>query len=216
MLYIQSFTFNPFQENTYIIYNDKNECWFVDPGMYNSNEVSVIESFITEKKLTPKAIINTHTHIDHIFGVTYLIDKYNIPFFIHKLDAPVLQAAPGSAVMFGLSFSQLPEVSLYIDEAKPLMLGDDSINVLLTPGHSPGSISFLYKPNKWLISGDVLFAGSIGRTDLPGGSYEVLMNSIQEHLLTLPDDITVYSGHGPSTTIGIERNTNPFLVEISK
>lgn len=215
MLYIQSFTFNPFQENTYIIYNDKNECWFVDPGMYYSNEVSAIESFIADKQLTPKAIINTHTHIDHIFGVNYLIDKYNIPFFIHKFDVPVLQGAPGSAVLFGFNFSQLPEVSAYIDETKPLMLGDDSINVLLTPGHSPGSVSFLFKPGKWLISGDVLFAGSIGRTDLPGGSYEVLMNSIKDHLLTLADDTMVYSGHGPTTTIGTERKSNPFLIEMA-
>lgn len=211
MLYIESFTFNPFQENTYIVYNDKKQCWFIDPGMYNSDETSIIDNYIKQHELSPQAIINTHTHIDHIFGVNYLTEKYKIPFLIHKLDTPVLQGAAGSAMLFGFNFPKTPEVSSYIDETKPLTLGEDILDVKLTPGHSPGSISFYSKENNWVISGDVLFAGSIGRTDLPGGDHTTLINSINEHLLKLEDDVTVYSGHGPSTTIGKERQTNPFL-----
>lgn len=213
MLYLESFTFNPFQENTYILYNDNKECWFIDPGMYNTDETSIIDQVITQNRLKPQAIINTHTHIDHIFGVNYLVDKYQIPFMIHKLDAPVLNGAQGSAMLFGFNFPQTPTVSSYIDETQPLMLGEDSLAVKLTPGHSPGSVSFYNKEAKWVISGDVLFAGSIGRTDLPGGDHTTLINSIKEHLLTLDDQVAVYSGHGPSTTIGKERSTNPFLTE---
>lgn len=211
MLHIESFTFNPFQENTYILYNDEKQCWFIDPGMYNSDETSIIDNYIKQHELVPQAIINTHTHIDHIFGVSYLSEKYKIPFQIHKLDTPVLQGAAGSAMLFGFDFPKAPEVTSYIDESKPLSLGEDTLEVKLTPGHSPGSVSFYSKENKWVISGDVLFAGSIGRTDLPGGDHATLIDSINDNLLTLEDDVKVYSGHGPSTTIGTERQTNPFL-----
>lgn len=213
MLYLESFTFNPFQENTYILYNDNKQCWFIDPGMYNTEETSIIEQVITQSGLKPQAIINTHTHIDHIFGVNYLVDKYRIPFMIHELDAPVLNGAQGSAMLFGFNFPHTPTVSSYIDETQPLMLGEDRLAIKLTPGHSPGSVSFYNEEAKWVISGDVLFAGSIGRTDLPGGDHTTLINSIKEHLLTLDDQVAVYSGHGPSTTIGKERSTNPFLTE---
>ncbi len=211
MLYIESFTFNPFQENTYIIYNDEKQCWIVDPGMNSQEECRVLDNFITEKQLSPQSIINTHTHIDHILGVAYLTDKYKIEFGMHELDKPVLDASLGSAMLFGIELKSIPEPKFYIKEGAKLLLGKDEVEVALAPGHSPGSITFYYPEGNWVISGDVLFAGSIGRTDLPGGDYNTLINSIKTQLYILPDSTTVYSGHGPSTNIGVEKVTNPFV-----
>ena len=211
MLYIQSFTFNPFQENTYLLINDKKECWIVDPGMYDNNETKFLTDYIGKHQLSPQAIINTHAHLDHIFGIQPLIDIYKIPFGLHKTETSVLTYAPASAAMFGVSLSKVPQPVFFIDEHKPLQLGDDTIEVRFAPGHSPGSIVFYYAPGSWVVGGDVLFSGSIGRTDLPGGDFETLINSIRTQLLTLPDNTTVYSGHGPATTIGTERTHNPFL-----
>ncbi len=211
MLYIQSFVFNPFQENTYLIYNDEKQCWIVDPGMYDARELSYFKDYIRENGLSPQAIINTHTHIDHVFGVAAVIDIYKIPFCIHEKDLPVLNSAPGSAALFGFDIGNIPQPDTFIDESKPLKLGNDEIQVLLVPGHSPGSIAFYYQPGNWVIAGDALFAGSIGRTDLPGGNYNQLINSIKTQLLPLPGDTVVYSGHGQETTIGNETMYNPFL-----
>lgn len=212
MLYTQSFVFNAFQENTYIIYNDKKECWIVDPGMYDASELSSFFSYIEANELIPQAIINTHTHLDHIFGVPAILNKYNIKFGIHEKDKPVLDGAAGSAMLFGFDFRNVPQPDFYIKENEPLQLGDDDIEVKLVPGHSPGSIVFYYSPGNWAISGDALFSGSIGRTDLPGGNHDQLITSIKTELFSLPDNTTVLSGHGPSTTIGTEKATNPFLV----
>lgn len=211
MVYIESFTFNPFQENTYIIYNENKQCWIIDPGMYNANEISQLTRYISENDLVPQAIINTHTHIDHILGVQALKDKYNIPFGIHQKDLPVLQGAAGSAVLFGLDLKLAPAPDFYIEEGVPYSLGDEELEVRFTPGHSPGSVVFYYPGGKWVIGGDVLFAGSIGRTDLPGGNFDTLINSIRQEIFTLPDDVIVYSGHGPATRIGHEKQYNPFL-----
>lgn len=211
MLNVHFFTFNAFQENTYLISNHKKECWIVDPGMYEQRETDGFISFIEKQGLTPKAIINTHAHLDHIFGVQAMVDKYNIPFSIHQLEQPVLDRGRETAAMFGFSFNNLPAVSGYIDHTKPLQLGEDTLEVFLTPGHSPGSVSFYYKPGNWVIAGDVLFQGSIGRTDLPGGDFDTLIRSIKTHLFALPYNTTVLSGHGESTTIGDEKRDNPFL-----
>jgi len=211
MLYITPFTFNPFQENTYLIINDKNECWIVDPGMFDSSETKELTDHITNKGLTPKGIINTHAHIDHVLGVQALVDKYDIPFGIHEKEEIVLQNAPMSAAMFGLPLAKAPRQSHYIAAGTPLQLGEDTLQVMFTPGHSPGSISFYYPEGKWVLSGDVLFNGSIGRTDLPGGNFDMLISSIRTQLFPLPDETTVFSGHGPATTIGQEKMYNPFL-----
>jgi glyoxylase-like metal-dependent hydrolase (beta-lactamase superfamily II) len=212
MLHIKSFTFNGFQENSYLIVNDDKECWAVDPGMYEAGEVSQFKQYLSANNLQLKSIINTHTHIDHIFGVQALKDAYNVPFGIHEKDLPVLGGAVGSAMLFGFNFPKAPVPDFYIADGTPLMLGKDEIEVRFTPGHSPGSISFYYPEGKWVLSGDVLFNGSIGRTDLPGGSFDTLIGSIKGQLLSLPDGTTVYSGHGPATTIGNERLYNPFLL----
>lgn len=211
MLYMHSFVFNPFQENTYVIYNDEKQCWIVDPGMYNTDEISHFTDFIHQNQLIPQSIINTHTHLDHIFGVAALIDKYSIPFGIHEHDMPVLNGAAGSAAIFGFEFRNIPKPTFYIKENQTLLLGADAIQILLVPGHSPGSIAFYSAASNWVISGDALFYGSIGRTDLPGGNHNQLITSIKTQLLTLPAATAVYSGHGPATTIEHEINYNPFL-----
>lgn len=211
MLNVHFFTFNPFDENTYIISNHKKECWVIDPGMYEQREIDEFISFIDKEGLKPQAIINTHAHLDHIFGVQALKDKYGIPFSIHEKELPVLVRGADTAAMFGIPFTNVPKADSYIVEGKPLQLGDDTLNVSFTPGHSPGSVSFYYPKVGWVIAGDVLFNGSIGRTDLPGGDFDTLITSIRTHLFTLPDDTTVLSGHGPATTIGDEKRDNPFL-----
>jgi len=211
MLEVKGFTCNPFQENSYVIINDKKECWFVDPGMYGADEEKALFDFIALEGLKPQQIINTHTHIDHILGIDSLKVKYNIPFGMHPDDQPVLANAKGSAMLFGLNLGAVPVVDFFINEKEPLLLGTDTLEVRLAPGHSPGSIIFYHAAGKWVIGGDVLFAGSVGRTDLPGGNHDTLIRSIQEQMYTLPDDTVVYCGHGPATQIGDEKRTNPFV-----
>jgi glyoxylase-like metal-dependent hydrolase (beta-lactamase superfamily II) len=211
MLNIHFFTFNPFQENTYIISNEKKQCWIIDPGMYGERETKQLIAYIAENKLTPVAIINTHAHIDHILGIDALVDEYHIPFGMHADELPILKMAKPSAEMFGVAIKNEPTPTFFMSEGTPLQLGDDQLELFLTPGHSPGSISFYYPKGSWVVSGDVLFAGSIGRTDLPGGDFDTLISSIRRHLFTLPGDTTVYSGHGGPTTIAEEKKHNPFL-----
>ncbi len=211
MLQLQTFTFNAFQENTYLIINEKSECWIVDPGMNDISETNELFNYIQDNALTPQAVINTHAHIDHIFGVQACKDKFSIPFRMHEGEMPVLRNAIGSAMMFGFDFKAVPKVDSFIKETEVLTLGNDTVEVRFTPGHSPASIVFYHAQGKWVIGGDVLFNGSIGRTDLPGGNYETLIESIRTQLLTLPEDTTVYPGHGPATTIKMERLHNPFL-----
>jgi glyoxylase-like metal-dependent hydrolase (beta-lactamase superfamily II) len=211
MLNVHFFTFNAFSENTWIISNHKKECWIVDPGMYEQRETDEFISFIEKQQFSPQAIINTHAHIDHIFGVSEVKKRFNIPFGIHELEQPVLIHGADTAAMFGMKLSGIPTADFYIPHGTPLQLGDDTVEVFLTPGHSPGSISFYNAAAGWVIAGDVLFNGSIGRTDLPGGDFNTLITSIRTHLFTLPDATTVLSGHGPSTTIGNEKKHNPFL-----
>lgn len=211
MLTVSTFTFNPFQENTYILSNEHNQCWIIDPGMYGADEEKIIFNFIADKKLIPQQIINTHAHIDHILGIEAIQQKYKIPFGMHQLEEPVLANARGSAMLFGLKLGAAPIPDFFIKENEIIMLGADEIEVRLAPGHSPGSIAFYNAKGKYVIAGDVLFQGSVGRTDLPGGSHPVLMSSIKEQMYTLPDDTIVYSGHGPVTQIGVEKRTNPFV-----
>ena len=211
MLNVVFFTFNAFEENTYLITNEKKECWIVDPGMYYPDEIEQFNKYISDKQLTPVAIINTHAHLDHIFGVQAMMDQYHIPFGLHEKELPVLQMGSATAAMFGFDMPNIPKPTFFISEAEPLKLGHDTIDVRFTPGHSTGSISFYYAPGNWIVAGDVLFSGSIGRTDLPGGSHETLIDSIRTRLLVLPAETQVLSGHGPATTIGEEKKHNPYL-----
>lgn len=211
MLQVHHFTFNPFQENTYLIQNNQQACWIVDPGMSTPEEEQALLEFIEERKLIPQAIINTHAHIDHILGIDFVAQQFNIPFFIHEKELPILNNAAKTARMFGFQYDGVQTLPQFISEQQVLKLGDESIEIKFVPGHSPGSIAFYSKENNWVISGDALFAGSIGRTDLLMGNYDLLITSINTQLLTLPEGTIVYSGHGPETTIGKEKTSNPFL-----
>lgn len=211
MLELITFTFNPFSENTYLWVNENKECWITDPGMYGHEEERVLMDYIEKNGLKPQQIINTHTHIDHIFGIDSLKQKYNIPFGMHEADTPVLNGAVGSAMMFGFNFKVAPKADFFLEHGQIIKMGADEIEVRLAPGHSPGSVVLYYAKGNLVVSGDVLFHGSVGRTDLPGGDTDTLMNSIKTQMYSLPIETKVYSGHGPVTTIGDEKKTNPFV-----
>ena len=210
MLKIKSFEFSPIQENTYILYNEFNECIIIDPGCYFDEEKEALAEFIDENALTPKWLINTHCHLDHVFGNKFVAEKYSLKLHLHEKEVQVLQFAPTSALMYNMPFDNYNGEFVFLKEGDTLKLGDDELKILLTPGHSPASLSFYSAKDKFVISGDVLFQQSIGRTDLPGGNFEVLMKSIKTQLFPLPDDTVVYSGHGAPTTIGHEKKYNPY------
>jgi hydroxyacylglutathione hydrolase len=211
MINIQCFTFNPFQENTYLLINENKQCFIIDPGMYEPEETATLIRYIEKEGLQPLAIINTHAHIDHIFGLQAIKDRYNIPFGLHEKDLPVLENAAVAAMMFGFEMQEQPKPDFFIKENEPIKLGDDTLEVRFTPGHSPGSVIFYYAPGNFAIGGDVLFAGSVGRTDLPGGSFPILYDSIKNQLFTLPGNTVIHPGHGPTTTIEEENTNNQFL-----
>jgi hydroxyacylglutathione hydrolase len=211
MLNIDIFTFNPFEENTYVLSDSSGECIIVDPGCYSMEEKRELEGFITEKKLKPVRILLTHAHIDHILGNNFLTGRYQIPIQMSKIETGLLKAAPEYGKMWGIDCEPSPEPELFVEESKDIQFGNTRLKTLFTPGHSPGSFSYYHKETQTLISGDVLFRQSIGRTDLPGGDLETLMSSIKNKIFLLPDSVKVYSGHGPVTTIGFEKENNPFL-----
>jgi glyoxylase-like metal-dependent hydrolase (beta-lactamase superfamily II) len=211
MLYIQSFTFNPVQENTYVLYNEKGAACIIDPGCYFSGEEQALKGFLEVHNLTPVLLLNTHCHLDHIFGNRFIHKTYGLTLHLHPLEKQVLDLGPVSGQMWQLPFDNYDGELKYINEGDPVQLGDDMLEVLLTPGHSPGSVCFYSKEHRFLIGGDVLFNGSVGRTDLPGGDFKTLEQSIKTKLYTLPDDVVVYPGHGEPTTIGKERRSNPFV-----
>ncbi|MBK8668537.1 MAG: MBL fold metallo-hydrolase [Saprospiraceae bacterium] len=208
---VQSFVFNDFSENTYVLYDESLECIIVDPGCNSASEQQLLRQFISEYKLTPVALINTHCHIDHILGNKFVSDTYGLRLTAHKNEMPVLLFGAQTAMMYQIHYEKSPDIELFIDEGDIVTFGKTSLEVLFTPGHSPASISLINKKDQILIAGDVLFQGSIGRTDLPGGNFETLTRVIKAKFFTLPDDTIVYSGHGDPTTIGIEKRTNPFF-----
>ena len=211
MLTVQPFTFNPVRENTYLLYNDKGDCCIIDPGCYFASEEKAIKDFIDQNNLKPVLLLNTHCHLDHIFGNRFIHKTYGLLLHLHILEKPVLDHGPVSGQNWGCPFDNYDGELIYIKEGETIRIGEEELDVLFTPGHSPGSVSFHSKQHKFIISGDVLFQGSVGRTDLPGGDFYVLETSIKTQLYTLPADTIVYSGHGSSTTIGDEMKTNPFV-----
>ncbi|MEM0995288.1 MAG: MBL fold metallo-hydrolase [Bacteroidota bacterium] len=212
MTEIASFTFNPFQENTYIIYEAGGECIIIDPGCYQPEEKATLIDFIQKKELTPVRLLNTHCHIDHVFGNRFVADTYGLGLEIPAGELMVLNAVPQIAQMYGLPYPEpSPVPTRFIAEGEIIEFGSTELKTLLTPGHSPASMSFYCEAAQFLIAGDVLFDGSIGRTDLPGGDMDTLLESIRTQFLVLPDEVVVYPGHMSSTTIGKERRTNPFL-----
>ncbi|MBD0331497.1 MAG: MBL fold metallo-hydrolase [Chitinophagaceae bacterium] len=211
MLNVQTFTFNPVQENTYVVYNEKRKCCIIDPGCYFASEEQELADFIDTTNLAPVYLLNTHCHLDHIFGNYFVHKKYGLILHINKLEKPVLEVGPSYGEMWQLPFTNYDGELKFIDEGDVIKLGDEELHVLFTHGHSPGHVCFYNKQEKFLIGGDVLFEGSIGRTDLPGGDFTILEESIKTKLYTLPPDVIVYPGHGDATTIGDEMKSNPFV-----
>jgi glyoxylase-like metal-dependent hydrolase (beta-lactamase superfamily II) len=211
MLTVKIFTFNPVSENTYVLYNEANEAIIIDPGCYFDEEKQAIASFIKEHKLRPVQLLNTHCHLDHVFGNKWVFETFGLELFLHANEEQVLQFAPQSAKMWGLTFENYTGPLHFLNEHDIIKLGHDQLKVINAPGHSPGSICFYCKAQNFLIGGDVLFKESIGRTDLPGGNHHALIQNIREQLFVLPDDVIVYSGHGDPTTIGHEKKYNPFV-----
>jgi glyoxylase-like metal-dependent hydrolase (beta-lactamase superfamily II) len=211
MLSVKQFTFNPVQENTYVLYNETGDCGIIDPGCYFQSEQDILRNFIEETGLQPRLLLNTHCHLDHVFGNKWVAETWGLVLHIHPLEKKVLEFAPQSGEMWQLPFENYEGDLVYLKPGTEIKLGDDSLEILFTPGHSPGSVCFYHEPGGFIIGGDVLFNGSVGRTDLPGGDFKTLFNSIQTQLFTLPDETKVYSGHGPVTSIGFEKMNNPFV-----
>ncbi len=211
MFTIKLFQFSPIQENTYLLYNEFNNCIIIDPGCYYDAEKEELVAFITDKKLIPTILLNTHCHLDHVFGNKMVAKKYNLTLHMHKNEEPVLAFAATSGLMYNLPFDNYEGDFIFLNDGDTIKLDNDELKILLTPGHSPGSISFYCVKQDFVVAGDVLFKNSIGRTDLPGGNHEQLIQSIKEKLLTLPNNTVVYNGHGLATTIGEEKNSNPYL-----
>ena len=211
MISIKSITFNPFQENTYIAFDETKECIIIDPGCYDERENIILKNFIEQKNLKPVALVNTHCHLDHIFGNNFVADKYKLIPTMHKDDLPMLEYASIAAIKYGVNLNKLPKTINFIEEGDVIKFGNSEFNILFTPGHAPGHICLVNNEENILLSADVLFHLSIGRTDLPMSNHEALLNSIKNKLLILDDNMLVYPGHGPTTTIGYERQNNPFI-----
>lgn len=211
MIHIKAFTFSPISENTYVLYNNDGKAIIIDPGCYFPNEQETLKDFLTDNSLSPVYLLNTHCHLDHVFGNKWVHETYGLEPHLHPNEQAMLALAPVSGERWGLPFQNYTGPLHFLNDGDTVLLGETEIQVFLTPGHSPGSICFYIPSQGDLIGGDVLFRGSIGRTDLPGGDSETLLNSIREKLWVLPDETVVYSGHGIKTTIGYEKRNNPFL-----
>jgi hydroxyacylglutathione hydrolase len=211
MIHIKAFTFSPISENTYVLYNNEGKAIIIDPGCYFPNEQETLKNFLTDNSLTPVYLLNTHCHLDHVFGNKWVHETYGLEPHLHPNEEAMLALAPVSGERWGLPFQNYTGPLHFLNDGDTVLLGDTEIQVILAPGHSPGSICFYIPSQGDLMGGDVLFRGSIGRTDLPGGDSDTLLHSIREKLWVLPDETVVYSGHGIKTTIGYEKRNNPFL-----
>jgi len=214
MLTVQSLLFSPVQENTYLVYNEKGETLIIDPGCYFPEERSVLKEKINTKGLKPMMLVNTHCHLDHVFGNKFVYETWGLELHFHAAEQKVFDYAPAAGDLWDLPFQNYSGPIHHIKEGTKINVGEDELEILFTPGHSPGSISFYSAVGGWVISGDVLFRESVGRTDLPGSDFLTLEKSIRTQLYTLPDAIHVYSGHGMPTTIGYEKQNNPFVKAI--
>ncbi len=211
MINIKKFTFNAFQVNTYVLWSETGESMIIDPGMQTKQEEIEISTFISSNNLKPVILILTHAHIDHIAGCNYIAETYSLPLTAHKDSEHLLKNAAVYGSLFGVNIEKVKDIDSFIDESSELKLGNNKLKILHTPGHAVGSVCFYSPVDKFVVTGDVLFNQSIGRTDLPTGDYDVLQKSIWEKLFVLPDETVVYSGHGPETTIGSEKINNPFV-----
>jgi glyoxylase-like metal-dependent hydrolase (beta-lactamase superfamily II) len=211
MANIQSFANNPYQENTYILYDETGECVIIDPGMETGREQNAVVNFILEKHLKPVLLLNTHCHIDHVLGNKFIFDQYGLKPKFHEGELPLLEAVIAYAPSMGFRYDPSPVPDEFLPEEGSIHFGNTELKLIFAPGHSPAHLCFYDVKDNQLVGGDVLFRGSIGRTDLPGGNFTQLIDNIEQKLFVLPDDCTVYPGHGQPTTIGCEKQTNPFL-----
>jgi hydroxyacylglutathione hydrolase len=211
MATIQAFPNNPYQENTYLIYDDSGQCAIIDPGMYTAAEQNAVVNFIKQHHLKPVLLLNTHCHIDHILGNKFVFNQYGLKPQFHEGELAVMQAMPVWAQQSGIRYELSPMPDAYLPETGSISFGNTSLELIFAPGHSPAHLCFYNKADSTLIGGDVLFRGSIGRYDLPGGNQAQLLKNIEEKLFILPDECVVYPGHGPETTIGYEKQHNPFF-----
>jgi len=211
---VKGFTFNPFLENTYVIWDESShECAVIDPGMSDSREEDELKSFVNNNSLNVKYLINTHCHVDHILGVTFIKNEFDPLYFIPEKDMMLFENAETQAQMFAVNINKLPKPDKFLSESENIILGSESIINLYTPGHTPGEFCLYAESSNFCITGDVLFRESIGRTDLLGGDYDTIINSIKTKLFPLPDEVVIYPGHGEKSTIGYEKQYNPFLIE---
>lgn len=209
---IKVFTFNPFQENTYLLYDNTKECIIVDPGCHNLQEEKTLMDFIRSNELNIVRLLNTHCHIDHVLGNAFVKAEFDLDPEYSKSEIPVIQMAKQAASLYQISYKESPTAVNYIEEGDLIEFGNSSLEVLSVPGHSPGHLVFINKEDQKIIGGDVLFYGSIGRTDLPLGNHDDLINNIKNKLFRLEDGYVIYPGHGPETNLGFEKRNNPFLV----
>lgn len=211
MITVKKFAFNPFQVNTYVLSDETGECIIIDAGMEESTEEDELTSYIGDKNLEPVLLVNTHAHVDHILGNVFTAKKFKLQLAAHKDCVHFLKGAKGYAGVFGIKLNDIKPIDVFLSETEELKFGNSSLKVLHTPGHADGSLCFYSEADKFVITGDVLFNQSIGRTDLPTGDYDLLQKSIWEKLFTLPDETEAHPGHGPETNIGFEKVNNPFV-----
>ncbi len=213
MLHIKSFTFNPFQENTYLLYDDSGTAVLIDPGCHTSGERAELENFIATQGLKIQHLLNTHCHIDHVLGNAWAKKRFGIPLWIHEKESSVLKSVEAYAPNYGFHGYESTTADDYLVEGQDFSVGQETLKVLFVPGHAPGHVVFYHQPSGQCIGGDTLFRGSIGRTDLPGGNHDLLLSKIRSELFSLPDETVIFPGHGPETTIGFEKIHNPFVGE---
>lgn len=211
MLQIKSFAFNPFSENTYVVFAEDKSAFLVDPGNLQDHETSTLHKFITENNLTIKNIVLTHAHIDHVLGLQWAFDTFKVPVLMHEEDQEILDRNPMSARNYGFFFKPFEGDIQFVKENDMLDLSGNLFKIYHVPGHSPGSVVYHNETQKFMISGDVLFEGSIGRTDLYKGNHELLLEGIRTKLFTLDPETKVYPGHGNPTSVGFEKDFNPFF-----
>lgn len=208
---IKSFVFNSFQENTFVVHDASGEAFIIDPGCSAPDEEKKLREYVIDNHLHPLAVVLTHGHIDHILGVPFCVNEWHVPVWIHPADGFLYRQAAAYAQIFGLTISSMPDPERMLDEGEVLRCGEECLEVLHVPGHSPGGIALYSRAGQVLFPGDILFSGSIGRSDLPGGDHQLLVDGIRRKLLVLPESTVVWPGHGPSTTIGEEKTGNPYL-----
>jgi len=212
MIKIESFVFNMFYENTFVISDESNECVIIDPGCYSQHERDKLARYVSRQELKPVHLLNTHCHIDHVFGNRFVADTWNLKLTIPDGEQSVLEAFPKIAEMYAIpNIQQSPDPEIILFENDIVKFGNTNLKVISAPGHSPGGICFYLEDEMILIAGDVIFEDSIGRTDLPGGNHNLLIQNIKTKILTLPEDVQIYCGHGNSTTVGKEKRYNQFL-----